>query len=176
VHDDLVRHGNELVRGLLDGLAPRHLRVGLGDDRLREGEESRFHVLPGLRGTQEAGHAEGFLEIVQLLLSLPSRIGEVHLVPDDSIRRSFFVTFVPIVVMYSSENLSTTKRRIRLVLPTAPSPTRRILRLMWSSTIAVPLHAGPTLITLAGSMSSLRIQGSRSRKSVARMGPAVGPL
>src|SRR5207247_2043072 len=77
------RHGNELVRGLLDGLAPRHLRVGLGDDRLREGEESRFHVLPGLRGTQEAGHAEGFLEIVQLLLSLPSRIGEVHLVPDD---------------------------------------------------------------------------------------------
>ena len=96
--------------------------------------------------------------------------------PGDSIRRSFFVTFVPIVVMYSSENLSTTKRRIRLVLPTAPSPRRRILRLMWSSTIAVPLHAGPTLITLAGSMSSLRIQGSRSRKSVARMGPAVGPL
>src|SRR6266571_6329712 len=79
--------------------------------------------------------------------------------PGDSIRRSFFVTFVPIVVMYSSENLSTTKRRIRLVLPTAPSPRRRILRLMWSSTIAVPLHAGATLITLAGSMSSLRIQG-----------------
>src|SRR2546427_7614377 len=80
--------------------------------------------------------------------------------PGDSIRRSFFVTFVPIVVMYSSENLSTTKRRIRLVLPTAPSPRSKIFRLTWSSTMATPLHAGATHITLAGSMSAMRIRTS----------------
>src|SRR5438105_1273996 len=46
---------------------------------------------------------------------------------------------------------------MRLVLPTAPSPRSRIFRLMWSSTIALPFHAWATLITLAGSMSGLRI-------------------
>src|SRR5881227_1855552 len=46
---------------------------------------------------------------------------------------------------------------MRLVLPTAPSPRSKIFRLMWSSTIALPLHAWATLITLAGSMSGLRI-------------------
>src|SRR3990170_3248689 len=35
---------------------------------------------------------------------------------------SFFVTFVPIVARYSSPNWSSTKRRIREVLPTEPSP------------------------------------------------------
>src|SRR5438552_18574801 len=46
---------------------------------------------------------------------------------------------------------------MRLVLPTAPSPRSKIFRLMWSSTIALPLHAWATLITLAGSMSGLGI-------------------
>src|SRR5213078_206311 len=38
-----------------------------------------------------------------------------------------FETFVPIVVMYSSEYWSTTNRRIRDVFPTPPSPRRTIL-------------------------------------------------
>src|SRR5207302_6010489 len=46
---------------------------------------------------------------------------------------------------------------MRLVLPTAPSPRSKIFRLMWSSTIALPFHAWATLITLADSMSGLRI-------------------
>src|SRR5437763_16016878 len=46
---------------------------------------------------------------------------------------------------------------MRLVLPTAPSPRSKIFRLMSSSTTALPLHAWATLITLAGSMSALRI-------------------
>src|SRR3990170_2803317 len=50
---------------------------------------------------------------------------------------SFFVVFVPIVVMYSSLNLSTTKRRIRDVLPTAPSPRIRTFFLKYSVTPTV---------------------------------------
>src|SRR5205823_5209050 len=79
--------------------------------------------------------------------------------PGDSSRRSFFVTFVPIVVMYSSANLSTTNRRIRLVFPTAPSPRSNIFRLIRSSTIARSLHSGGPLITLPGSMSAVRTEG-----------------
>src|SRR6266699_1900615 len=56
-----------------------------------------------------------------------------------------------------------------LVLPTAPSPRRRTLRLTWSSTMATPSHARAALITLAGSMSALRIRGS------VRVQPEAGP-
>src|SRR6266699_250307 len=56
-----------------------------------------------------------------------------------------------------------------LVLPTAPSPRRRTLRLTWSSTMATPSHARAALITLAGSMSALRRRGS------VRVQPEAGP-
>src|SRR3972149_4658516 len=47
---------------------------------------------------------------------------------------SLFVVFVPIVVMYSSLNLSTTYRRIREVFPTAPSPRISTFFLKYSGT------------------------------------------
>ena len=86
VHDDLVRHGDELVRHFLDGLASGHPRIRLRNHGLRESEEARLYVLSGLRGTQESGHAEALLEIVQRLLRFPSGIREVHLVADDDDR------------------------------------------------------------------------------------------
>src|SRR5436853_1535378 len=78
------------------------------------------------------------------------------------------------------ENLSTTKRRTRLVFPTAPSPRSKIFRLMRSSTMATSLHAGATLITVAGSMSGMRIRRqfawkrSRDRRNRAAIASACG--
>jgi len=43
---------------------------------------------------------------------------------------SFLDTFVPRVWMYLSSKSSSTNRRIRLVFPTAASPTRQILIFM----------------------------------------------
>src|SRR6266511_2582284 len=55
-----------------------------------------------------------------------------------------------------------------LVWPTAPSPRRRTLRLTWLSTMATPSHARAALITVAGSMSALRIHGSAWMQAEAR--------
>src|SRR5206468_11033184 len=88
--------------------------------------------------------------------------------PGDSIRKSFLVTFVPIVVMYSSENLSTTKRRMRLVLPTSPSPRSKIFRLMWSSTMTYRSMRGPLLYRLLTQCQRCEYEGSVRMEPEAR--------
>src|SRR6266511_3843562 len=51
---------------------------------------------------------------------------------------SFFETFAPNVEMYRSSNWSWMNRRIRHVLPTAPSPTRQILTFIRWRSMEVP--------------------------------------
>src|SRR3972149_5605917 len=66
-----------------------------------------------------------------------------HSLPSKFTTTSFFVVFVPIVAMYASLNLSTTKRRMSDDFPTAPSPRIRTFFLKYSVTpTAVPSGRG----------------------------------
>src|SRR2546427_2655262 len=79
-----------------------------------------------------------------------------HSLPSRSRRRPFFVVFLPIVVMYSSLNLSTTNRRMSDVFPTAPSPRISTFFLKYSDTPDPPIHRGARHITVTPSFPSLR--------------------
>src|SRR3990172_1036351 len=61
---------------------------------------------------------------------------------------SFFVTFVPIVEMYSSPNWSRTNRRTRDVLPTAASPRRTTFTFIAPTANRAPVL--PDISTFAG--------------------------
>src|SRR5204863_4770546 len=50
---------------------------------------------------------------------------------------SFFETFAPSVEMYRSSNWSWMNRRMRQVLPTAPSPTRQIFTFIFWRSICI---------------------------------------
>src|SRR3972149_6744040 len=78
----------------------------------------------------------------QIVMSMSGLLGPFSLI-------SFLETFAPSVEMYRSSNWSWVKRRIRQVLPTAPSPTRQIFTFIFWRSISI-LWSGVTRAPASG--------------------------